>query len=210
MSKTMTWLLAGAAFALTAGVAVAQDAAREAEQDAAKAEPRVERRELRIERGDRHRHHDHDVIVMRHGGRDRAEHLRTLLQLRPNQEGALKAFLDATAREHGPARDHFVRFERGSDSRTTTERLAEMEARLAEQQAATRKRIDATRAFYAQLDDKQRKVFDTMPMLMMAGPGFGPTLLPIGHRFERRRFPAERFEHPEPPAPPKQPAPPRS
>ena len=78
---------------------------------------------------------------------------------------------------------------------------------MAEQQAAMKKRIDATRAFYGQLDEKQRKVFDAMPMLMMAGPGFGPMLLPIAHR---AHFPPEKFQHPLPPEPPAPPRPPRS
>ena len=92
--------------------------------------------------------------------------------------------------------DHVVRFDKGSGASTTAERLAEMEAKMAEQQAAMRRRIDATKAFYAQLDDRQKKVFDSMPMLMFAGPGFGPMLLPVMHM-------------PLPPEPPVPPAAPR-
>lgn len=208
MRKTLTWLLAGAALSLTAGAAAAQDAAREAEEDAAKAERRMDRLE---DRRDRLRHRHRDVLVMRHHGHDRADHLRTLLQLRPNQEPALTAFLEATGDKRGPGHVHVMRFDRDDEGKTTAERLSEMEATMAEQQAAMKKRIDATRAFYAQLDEKQRKVFDTMPMLMMAGPGFGPMLLPrpmpVAHR---RHFHGERFEHPLPPEPPLPPAPPRS
>ena len=219
MSKTLTWLMAGAALTLTAGVAFAQApevAARQAAEDARAAaehargiakdareqargaretarEAREEaRREVRIYRSDG----DRDVIVMRGG--DREEHLRTLLQLRPNQEGALKAYLEAVGK--GGDHDHFVRFDRRTDARTTAERLAEMEARMAEQQAGIRKRIDATKAFYAQLDEKQKKVFDAMPMLMFAGPGFGPMLMPVMHRMPLV---------PEPPMPPAPPVPPR-
>ena len=102
------------------------------------------------------------------GGADRAEHLTTMLQLRPDQQDALKAFLDATGRTGAGMK----RVEHGAEVRTTPERLARMEAHLAQQQTTMKARIEATRTFYAKLDEKQRKVFDTMPMLMMAGhPG---------------------------------------
>jgi hypothetical protein len=133
------------------------------------------------------------VFVFRGG--DREDHLRTMLQLRPSQEPALKTYLEAVGK--GAWRtDSMVRFDKRSGAATTTERLAEMEAKMAEQQAAMRRRIDATKAFYAQLDDKQRKVFDSMPMLMFAGPGFGPMLLPV-------------MTPPIPPVPPVPPVPPR-
>lgn len=168
----------------------ARDGAEEARrgaEDARRAANEV-RREVRIYRnGDG----DKQVFVFRSG--DREEHLRTMLQLRADQEPALKAYLEAAGRG-GPHGDHMVRFDRcGEDARTTPERLVEMEARMAEQQAAMRRRIDATKAFYGQLDDKQKKVFDSLPMLMFAGPGFGPMLLPVDHR------------PPAPPAPPKAP-----
>lgn len=226
MSKLLPLVAGAAAIAFTAGVGAAfahdpQEAARQAAEDArvaadnardqarearerareAREEGRMARdharefadqvrREVRIYRGDG----DGDVFVFRGG--DREEHLRTMLQLRPNQEPALKAYLEAVK---GAGRGDVVRFDRRSDARTTTERLAEMEAKLAEQQAAMRRRIDATRAFYAQLDDKQKKVFDSLPMLMFAGPGFGPMLLPVMH------MPPP----PEPPLPPVPPVPPR-
>jgi len=217
MSKTLTPLLAGAA-ALTlvtgAGVAVAQspqDAALQAAEDArsAAAKARESGREARdaarearhkaLDEADAARHHAHVYRGVFHGG-DREEHLRTMLQLRANQEPALKTYLEAV--DHGGRHgDPMVRFDRRGDSaRTTTERLAEMEAKMAEQQAAMRRRIDATKAFYGQLDEKQKKVFDAMPMLMFAGPGFGPMLLPVMHRMP---------PIPEPPVPPAPPVPPR-
>ena len=226
MSKSLTTLLASAAaLTLVAGAAVAQapeDAARQAAEDARAADLQARdstreardaareardaardardrarhgadevRREVRIYRsgdGDRHK------FVFRGG--DREEHLRTMLQLRAGQEPALKAYLEAVGRG-GPHGDHMVRFDRRADSPLTTpERLVEMEARMAEQQSAMRRRIEATKAFYGQLDDKQKKVFDSLPMLMFAGHGFGPMLLPVAHR-----QPAP----PAPPAPPKAP-----
>ncbi len=219
MSKTLITLLAGAAaltLATGAGAAFAQDpeaAARQATEDARVAATKAQEsaREARdAAREARHKALDQaekaraaandarrEARVYRgvlHRG-DREEHLRTILQLRANQEPALKAYLEAVGRgrSHG---DHMVRFDRrGDDARTTPERLAEMEARLAEQQAATRTRIEATKTFYAQLDDKQKKVFDTMAMLMFTGPGFGPMLMPVAH------IP------PVPPVPPVPPAP---
>lgn len=220
MSRTLIPLLAGAAaVTLMAGAGAAfaydpQDAARQAAEDARVASDKAleaarearekarearektrlaadeARREARIYRGDRD-------FVFRAG--DREDHLRTMLQLRPNQEPALKTYLETVGRGGGH-RDHVVHFDKRTGAQTTAERLAEMEAKLAEQQAAMRHRIDATKAFYAQLDDKQKKVFDSMPMLMFAGPGFGPMLLPVTHHMPLV---------PAPPAPPLPPVPPR-
>jgi len=192
-SKPTMWLLAGAALTLTAGAALAQtgqaardqaiqDSARAARSDAGS--DREERREMRIYRQDDHPH------VMRMG---RPEHLSDILQLRPDQEPALKAFLEAT-RNDGDHRDRMVKFERDSE-RTTLQRLDDMQARLAAQQAETNRKIAAIRTFYGQLDASQKKAFDAMPMLMFSGPSFGPQLIPIGH--------------PMPPEPPRPPAPPR-
>lgn len=221
MSKTLTTLLASAA-ALTlvtgAGVAFAQDpgvAALQAAEDARAAadearergrEAREQAREARdMARQARDKARDdaldaadearREVRIYRGG--DREEHLRTMLQLRASQEPALKAYLEAVGHggRHG---DHMVRFDRrDGETLTTPQRLAEMETRLGEQQAAMRRRIEATRSFYGQLDDKQKKVFDSLPMLMFAGPGFGPMLLPVSH------------VPPVPPVPPIPPAPPR-
>ncbi|WP_296598841.1 Spy/CpxP family protein refolding chaperone [Phenylobacterium sp.] len=200
MSKPMTWLLAGAAITLSgaalSGVALAQtgdQARREAVEDAGASArrderpERAERREVRIYRqGD---------MVWRGG---RPDQLSDILQLRPDQEPALKAFLGATRRD-GPQRDHMVKFERDGD-RTTLQRLDDMQARMAEQQADTNRRIAAIRTFYGQLDAKQRKAFDALPMLMFSGPAFGPMLIPAGHHMP---MPPEPPEPPEPPKPPR-------
>lgn len=198
MSKPMTWLLAGAltltAPLLVGGAALAQaDAAgRQANEDAAAAAPsdrsdrpdRAERREMRIYR------QGHGVHYA-----SRSDYLSDVLQLRPDQEPALKAFLEATRRD-GDHPDHMVKFERDSE-RTTLQRLDDMQARMAEQQAETGRRIAAIKTFYAQLDAKQQKAFDAMPMLMFSGPSFGPMLIPVGHHV------------PTPPEPPEPPRPPR-
>lgn len=219
MSKTLVpWLAGTAAIVLLAGAgaAAAQDPAEAARQAAADARAAAEqaranaheaREKAQVARKKAHEAAEHarkEVRIYRSGpggdvhvfhGGDREAHLRTMLQLRPEQEPALKAYVEAVGkgRAHG---DHMVRFDRrDGEGRTTVERLAEMESRLAEQQAAMRRRIDATKTFYGQLDDRQKKVFDSMPMLMFAGPGFGPMLLPVGH------------VPPTPPVPPVPPAP---
>lgn len=217
MTRSMTWLLAGASLSLyaAAGAAMAAEpdqARAEAERDATLApqarekgadEPRRERREVRIYRhGD---DGDGPRTMVLHRGEGRSDHLKAVLQLRPEQDAALKAFIAATS----PAqRDHTVRFDAGVDKRSTLDRLAEMDARLSSQQAATRKRIDATRAFYAQLDARQKAAFDAMPMLMMVGPDLGPMLIPtpgpMPVRFELRRGGDNLIEilpHAPPPGP---------
>lgn len=139
------------------------------------------------------------VLMMRHG--DHEERLRNLLQLRPGQEPALKAFIEASRPKH----DHVVRVDAASERKTTPERLAEMEQRLSEQQAQGRARIEATRAFYAQLDAGQKKAFDELP-LMMGPHGVGP--MPVGPMVVRHDLPPMPPTPPAPPMPPMPPAPP--
>lgn len=201
MKKTLAWLLAGAALTLTAGAAMAHDAADGARAQADRDTRHVERR-VQLHRGPggdaaAHRHGPHKNVMVWRSGENREEHLKAVLQLRPEQEPALKAFLEATKPEHGPGH-HVVKFDKDAQ-KPATERLAEMEAKADEHHAAMKKRIAATRTFYAQLDARQKKAFDAMPMLMMAGPGFGPTMIPIGHRMPMP---------PMPPAPPVPPVPP--
>ena len=160
MSTRTTWLFAGAAVALyaSAGMAVA------AEPGPGKDPQRMERREVRV-----YRHGGPEMMAMNPAAR--ADHIRAILQLRPEQESALKAFLDATAPPRGEGPDHMEHMRGAGQPRTTPERLAAMEARMAEHEGAMKRRISATRVFYGQLDAKQQKAFDAMPMLMMAGPG---------------------------------------
>jgi hypothetical protein len=160
-----------------------------------------------------------------HHHMDQAEHLRTMLQLKPGQEAALTAYLAAVKPEHMHEhvvemsshdgnvtyRDHDGGHEMGHDiAKTTPERLADMEKRMADSQAEARKRIDATRKFYAQLDPSQKKVFDEMPMLMIGPIGpIGPMMMPgpMKIRFEHGGMPPMP---PMPPVPPAPPVPPRS
>lgn len=193
MPKTPHWFLAGAALAALAAAGPASAHPHEAHgKDEARAERHVHI--TRVGDGD---------VVIRRG--DRTEHLKDVLQLRPDQEPALKAFLEATRREH--ARHEMVRFEHDS-GKTTLERLSEMEAKMAEQHKAMKARIDATRAFYAQLDAKQRKAFDAMPMLMMVGPGLGPMMIPHMAHLDAPPKPPRPPMPPKPPGPPEPPPPP--
>ena len=221
IAKTTAWLLAGAALALCAGASAAavaneETARRQAAQDSAAApersatpESRIERREVRVAHdGDGKRrevyihrgHGDHDVTVIRGGGRE--ETLSAVLQLRPDQQPALKTFLEATRRTHGP-HEGMAHIGRESEGRTTMERLDEMKAKMDAQQAEANRRIAAIRTFYGQLDETQKKAFDAMPMLMMVGPSIGPMMIP-------RPLPIAHRAPPAPPLPPAPPAPPRS
>jgi hypothetical protein len=217
--------IAGASLALFATAAVtahAQTAASaaqtQAEADAARANDRMEHAEHRMEHADHQmeRHEERRMMIMHdgegHHHMDPAEHLRTMLQLKPGQEAALIAYLAAVKpAEH--MHDHIVEMSdhggpRGAHdgpAKTTPERLADMEKRMADSQAEARKRIDATRKFYSQLEPSQKKVFDEMPMLMIGPIGpIGPMMMPgpMKVRFERPPMP------PMPPMPPVPPTPP--
>jgi hypothetical protein len=106
-------------------------------------------------------HGETRVYAMKDFGGDQAERLRTLLQLRPEQEPALAAYLQAL--KPPKARRDSIRA--GAD---TLSRLDAMEKLLDEDRAAGKARLDATRAFYGALDPRQKKVFDELPHLVMA------------------------------------------
>jgi Spy/CpxP family protein refolding chaperone len=118
--------------------------------------------------------------MMRHHRIDpeaRAQHLRDVLQLRGDQDGALKAYLAAT----GPMERKDRMERKASDTApkplTTPERLD----RETEHLTRAKARIDATRAFYGALSPSQKKAFDALgPM----GGGHGPMM----RRAEFRHF----------------------
>jgi protein CpxP len=103
-----------------------------------------------------------------------AQRLRDTLQLRPDQEPALRAFVEAA---RPPMGDHMrMRGDRGeAQTLTTPERLDRMRERLNVRVAAFDRRAAATKRFYAQLSPAQQKAFDAMPH----GTGRG------GHRGHR-------------------------
>ncbi|WP_293372936.1 Spy/CpxP family protein refolding chaperone [Phenylobacterium sp.] len=191
MTRPLTSYLAGAAFALTAAASAAAFA-----QPPAGPAP---------DAGDHHQMREERQVVIRHEGKDQAEHLRTMLQLKPNQEAALTAYLAAVS----PERHHenIVEMSDRHDAKTTTQRLAEMDAHLNEQTAQAHARIEATRKFYDQLEPSQKKVFDEMPMMMMGPMG------PMMHGGSMRvmvNMDGMPPMPPMPPIPPRPPAPPRS
>ena len=105
----------------------------------------------------------------------RAHALHDVLNIRPDQEAAFKAFLEAQRpppppEGAGPEREH-----NEMAHLTTPERLDRQAARMAEHQALFRRHADAVKAFYAVLSPDQKRAFDALPGLKGgAGPGFGP------------------------------------
>ena len=131
--------------------------------------------------------------MMRHHRLDpeaHAQRLRDVLQLRADQDGALKAYLDAVApKDWTKDRPKREAVDAPRAPPTTPERLD----REAERLDRARARIDATRAFYAALSPSQKKAFDTLgPMV----GGHGPMI----RHAEFRRF---KGGPGRPPAPPK-------
>lgn len=111
--------------------------------------------------------HDPAEMAARH-----AERLRTVLQLRPDQEPALKALLASMA----PPADMRERMQERRDEMaglTTPQRLDRMQAMMADHQAAFAKRADAVRRFYAQLTPSQQKAFDALPPMHGGRHGMG-------------------------------------
>lgn len=94
----------------------------------------------------------------------RAERLRATLQLRPDQEPALRAYLDALRPVAAPPRPTPAQ---PGQMATTPQRLDAMRARIAERQARFNRMAAATLRFYGQLSPAQQKAFDA------ARPGGG-------------------------------------
>ena len=163
-------LLAGAAFALTAaGAAVAGEPAAKKE-----GEVKVERKVAIHRAGGPGGHHGGPMGWKQQDPEARAQYMRDTLQLRPDQEPALKAYLEATKPD---IRKFEMKHDGGAAGEkpkmlTTPERLDRQAKMMAEHQAAFQKRANATRAFYAALSPSQQKAFD---VLHARGPG-GPRM----------------------------------
>lgn len=91
----------------------------------------------------------------------KAEHLRTVLQLRPEQEPALRAFLSSSGPKGGE-REKMRGQRQEMAQMTTPQRLDKMAERMAERQARFQQHAAATKRFYAQLSPAQQKAFDAM------------------------------------------------
>jgi hypothetical protein len=121
----------------------------------------------------------------------REQRLHDLLQIKPDQESALRAFVSALDQAR-PQRD---RNQRGQGRRgpgaegetlTTPQRLDRAAQRLAERQQQLQKESAAVKTFYAVLTPDQRKAFDATPVVGGRGGGFG----------RRGGFTRSRFEGP--------------
>ena len=100
-----------------------------------------------------------------------AAHLRTALQLRPDQDGALQAFVASMQPPAGEAHERKWG-ERGEMARTPTpEKLDRMIARAREHLDRLEKHAAATKTFYAALSPSQQKAFDLMAEAHMRGMG---------------------------------------
>jgi hypothetical protein len=107
-----------------------------------------------------------------------AQHLRDVLQLRADQDGALKAYLAATAPQDWSKDRADRKLADGPPKRLTTPERLDRET---EHLTRAKARIDATRAFYAALSPSQKKAFDAIgPM----GGGHGGGMRHV----EFRRF----------------------
>lgn len=171
--KLSSLALASVLVLSTAGASLAQPAPA---PGAAPAEGRGWRQEDPAQRAQRH-----------------AERLRAILQLRPDQEPALRAFVSALQ----PSPEQLQRREAWRAERaqgqtlTTPQRLERMQARMAERQANFARRADATKRFYAQLSPAQQRAFDALPhghggMRGRGHGGFGhggPDRGGMGHSF---------------------------
>ncbi|MGH7025436.1 MAG: Spy/CpxP family protein refolding chaperone [Caulobacteraceae bacterium] len=92
---------------------------------------------------------------------DQSDRLRRALNLRPDQEGPLQAFV--AAMQPRPGEIERVRAESQRDATLPTpQRLDAMAARVDMMRSEVMARIAATRAFYAQLTPAQQQAFDQM------------------------------------------------
>ena len=96
-----------------------------------------------------------------------AAHLRDALQLRPDQEPALHAFLDSM-KPPADAVEHMKKDHEEAAQLTTPQRLDREAARFDERRSHMQAHADAVKRFYAQLSPSQQKAFDAM------GPMRGP------------------------------------
>ena len=127
-----------------------------------------------------------------------AEKLRAVLQLRPDQEPALRALMDAMRPD--PAQMERRKAERQEAQRLTTpQRLDRMQARMAEHQQRFQAHVEAVKRFYAQLSPAQQKAFDAMPMMGMHEHGMHGGM---GHMDGRHGMHGGPDGHPHGPPPP--------
>lgn len=91
-----------------------------------------------------------------------SDRLRQSLRLRPDQEGALQAFVAAMQPRPGEA-DRLREAAQGEAGLPTPQRLDAMIERMDEMRTQVLARVRATKAFYFQLTAEQQRAFDTLP-----------------------------------------------
>lgn len=99
-----------------------------------------------------------------------AERLRLALGLRPDQDGALQAFVQSIAPPSG-VMERMRQQEESAASLPTPRRLDMMLAGMDEMRAVTVARIVATKRFYAQLTPAQQRAFDALQPAGSHGSG---------------------------------------
>jgi periplasmic protein CpxP/Spy len=93
---------------------------------------------------------------------DQSDRLRQGLRLRPDQEGALQAFV--AAMRPAPGETERLRDQAKLEgSLPTPQRLDAMVARMDRMRATVMTRVRATKTFYSQLTPEQQRSFDTLP-----------------------------------------------
>ncbi len=122
----------------------------------------------------------HPLAMMSHGKpadpEAHARHLRDVLQLRPDQDSALKAYVEATAPQKMADAMMWDSKDDGDDKPLTTpQRLDRQAAHMARMAETFQKRASATKAFYAALSPSQQKAFDAL------GPHAGGPRMRIQH-----------------------------
>ena len=107
-------------------------------------------------------HHMHDPAEM-------AAHMQAMLQLRPDQDGALKTLLETlkpTQSDHDAMGGRMGADMEDHHHLTAPEHLDRMLAHMDKMRAHLATVADAVKTFYAQLSPAQQKAFDAMvPML---------------------------------------------
>jgi hypothetical protein len=127
-------------------------------------------------------HHDPAAMAEKH-----AAMLRDILQLRPDQDGALRALVDSMK----PPADGMGGMNHDGDhdgdhddALTTPQRMDRMLAKMDEHRAMMVRHIEAVKRFYAQLTPAQQKAFDAVHAHGPMGHGMmdgGPPMMMMGH-----------------------------
>ena len=114
-------------------------------------------------------HHHDGMGAGMHNPAKLADHIRTVLQLRPDQEPALQAFVGAMKppADHMGMGDKMKHEHEAMMSKSTPEKLDMMLARAKEHVTKMEAHVAAVKTFYAALSPAQQKAFDSLAMAHM-------------------------------------------